>query len=93
MVLPLLAGALIAGGSALSGVYSVGRYHENKRYWDSYFKATGYRPQYPYRFGFNSWMPAYGGLMRGLGGAYGIGYQNYYGSYRSWRSSYDYMYG
>lgn len=66
MPLPLLAAGLIAGGSAISGVYHVKKAIESRKYWDEYYRNTGYRPRYPYRSGYNDIVGALGsGLTTG----------------------------
>lgn len=48
MVLPLL----IAGaGLGLSAIYNVGKAYDNERYWDAYYRRTGFRPKYSWRAG------------------------------------------
>lgn len=49
-VLPLL--PLAFGlGATLNGVYSVGQAVDSYRYWNDYYRNTGYRPRYPFRAG------------------------------------------
>lgn len=64
MPLPLLAAGLIGAGSVLSGGVSVGKAFENRKYWDEYYRNTGYRARYPYRSGYND---IYGAIGHGLG--------------------------
>lgn len=71
MVLPLLAAGLIAGGSALSGVYSVGKAVENRRYWSEYYKNTHRSPRYRWRSGYYDYLNASGSAMRSAGFSYG----------------------
>lgn len=54
MVAPLL----IAGGiaSGLSAFYTVGKAVDNVRYWNDYYRRTGYRPRYPFARGYHDWM-------------------------------------
>lgn len=40
----------------LSALYSAGRAYDNYRYWNDYYKNTGYRPKYPFRSGSMDWM-------------------------------------
>lgn len=58
MVLP----ALVGIGATLSGIYSVGKAVDNYRYWDDYYKKTGFRPKYMWR--------TYGNSMSGFGSGF-----------------------
>lgn len=60
-VLPLL--PLAFGlGSALNGVYNVGKAVDSYRYWNDYYRNTGYRPRYPFRSGVYDYL-SYGGRV------------------------------
>lgn len=72
MPLPLLAGGLVAGGSALSGIYRVGKALENRRYWDAYYRNTGYRPLYPFRAGYYDYINEFGRSLYSAGFAGGF---------------------
>ena len=43
-------------GLGLGAIYSVGRAYDNIQFWSDYYKATGYRPKYPFRSGAFDWM-------------------------------------
>lgn len=43
--------ALFGAGATLNGIYSVGQAFDSYRYWNDYYKNTGYRPKYPWRAG------------------------------------------
>lgn len=47
---------LPALGIGLSALYSVGKAYDNISFWNDYYKATGYRPRYPFRTGSMDWM-------------------------------------
>lgn len=51
MVAPLMA---LAG--SLGGMYAVGKTYDNVRYWNAYYRNTGFRPKYPFRSGSMDWM-------------------------------------
>lgn len=54
MVAPLvLAGGVAAG---LSGLYHVGKAVDNVRYWNDYYRRTGFRPRYPFAYHTYDWM-------------------------------------
>lgn len=51
---------LVAG---LSAVYQAGRMYDSVRYWNDYYKNTGYRPKYPLRndvYGFGRGVAIFG---------------------------------
>lgn len=43
--------ALFGIGATLNGLYSVGQAYDSYRYWQDYYKNTGYRSRYPFRSG------------------------------------------
>lgn len=43
--------ALFGVGATLNGIYSVGQAYDSYRYWNDYYKNTGYKPRYPWRAG------------------------------------------
>lgn len=70
MVAPLAVG-LIAAGSALSGVYNVGKAVENRRFWSEYYKNTHFAPRYPFRSGYYDYIGETGYAIRNAGFSYG----------------------
>lgn len=51
--------ALVGIGATLSGMYSVGKAVDNYRFWNDYYKRTGFKPKYPWRSGYydsGSWL-------------------------------------
>lgn len=54
-VLPLLPVAF-GLGTALNTIYGVGQAVDSYRYWNDYYKNTGYKPRYPFRAGQFDWM-------------------------------------
>lgn len=70
MVAPLAVG-LIAVGSAMSGVYNVGKAVENRRYWSEYRRNTHFTPRYPWRSGYYDYLGSSGGSLRNFGFSYG----------------------
>lgn len=46
-----LAPLLFGIGGGLNAVYGVGQAMDSYRYWNDYYKNTGYRPRYPWRAG------------------------------------------
>ena len=81
---------LVAGASALYGLYGAGRALETWKYWADYQKNTGVKPRYPVRAGLYDWMPSAGGTLYGLSGIYNT-YN--YGSYRPAKGFDPYAYG
>lgn len=73
MPLPLLAAGLIAGSSAVSGVYNVKKALESRKYWDDYYRNTGYRPRYPFRSGYYDIVPAVASGISSIGYGYAVG--------------------
>lgn len=69
MVAPLVAG-LVAVGSAMTGVYHVGKAVENARYWSEYTRNTGFAPKYPWRTGYYDSMSSIGASARNFGFSY-----------------------
>lgn len=50
--------------------YALRGYAENARYWDDYFKNTGYRPRYPIRSGADYNLGSYYGAEQSRAGAF-----------------------
>lgn len=73
-LLPLFAGV----GFGLSTIYNTGKALDNRRYWNDYYRNTGYRPRYPYRAGVYDWMKDFGKTAYGA-----VGYYSYNSKY--WR--------
>lgn len=55
MVFPLVP-ALVAGGGVLNGIYAIGQAVDSYRYWNDYYKNTGFKPRYPFRAGRYDWL-------------------------------------
>lgn len=70
-MLPQLATTLV-GSNALSGLYNVGRAVDNKRFWDDYYKNTGFKPRYPYRSGYYDWVSDLSSSMMNVGFSYSM---------------------
>lgn len=73
MPLPLLAAGLIAGSGVVSGVYNVKKGLETRKYWDQYYRNTGYRPRYPFRSGYYDIVPAISSSVASVGYGYAVG--------------------
>ena len=65
--------ALVAG---IGAMYSAGQIMDTNRYWNDYYKNTGYRPRYLYRSGYMDYMK-YGSR---IGNSY-FGYKMYKNSF------------
>lgn len=87
MPLPLLAAGLIAGSGVVSGVYNVKKALESRKYWDDYYRNTGYRSRYPFRSGYYDIVPAVSSGISAFGYGYAVGmrvnHRRHY-TYRSW---------
>lgn len=47
----MLPALLFGAGALMGGIYNAGQAYDNYRYWQDYYRNTGYRPRYPFRSG------------------------------------------
>lgn len=68
---------LLVAGAGLSALYTAGKAVDSYRYWNDYYRNTGFRPRYPWRAGVYDWVGAMGKSMTS---AYRVGtaYYNYW---------------
>lgn len=105
-IIPILAGAYfaISAGASVYGAYQNAKYQkgmiaENSRFWNDYYKNTGFQARYPYRSGsiYNqaSLYGSYASAIRSWSPLVGYGYGQYQARSKQYRgnSSYtDWMY-
>lgn len=72
-ILPLFVGASFA----LQTVYNMGKASDTRRYWDSYYRNTGFRPRYPYRAGVYDYLKNDAWMMGAFGRTSGIYRKNF----------------
>lgn len=73
----MLPALLMGAGALVGGIYSVGQAVENNRYWNDYYRNTGFRPRYPFRAGQYDWMQSVGASLTDFGLVYGYNRKAY----------------
>lgn len=77
MVVPII--PVVAGASfALNSIYSAGKAIDNYRYWNDYYRNTGFRPRYKFRSGYYDYLQQSNVFVGGIGRTYSGMNKRYY---------------